>query len=41
MEEKKEEEIKKIFDNLLPENQDVLSLLAKGMQIAENNKEVK
>ena len=42
MVEKNEEEIKKIFKDLSPENQEVLNLLAKGMQIAENNgKEVK
>ena len=35
MEEK--EEIKQIYDNLTDENKEVLNLLAKGMQVAQEN----
>lgn len=35
MEEK--EEIKQIYDNLTEENKEVLNLLAKGMQVAQEN----
>ena len=33
-----EQEIKEIFNNLTDENKEVLNLLAKGMQIAQDNK---
>jgi len=36
--EEKEQEIKEVYDNLSEENKDVLNLLAKGMQIAQENK---
>lgn len=37
--EEKNEEMKEIFNNLTEENKEVLNLVAKGMQIAQNNKE--
>lgn len=37
MEEKKKE-IKEIFENLTEENKDILNMVAKGMQIAQENK---
>lgn len=39
MEEKKEE-IKEIFENLTEENKDILNMVAKGMQIAQETKKV-
>ena len=37
-----EKDVKEIYNNLTEENKEVLNLLAKGMQIAqENGKEVK
>lgn len=32
------EELKQIYENLTEENKDVLNLVAKGMQIAQENK---
>lgn len=32
-----EKEVKEIFENLSEENKEVLNLLAKGMQIAQEN----
>ena len=37
MEEKKEE-LKQVFDNLTEENKDILNMVAKGMQIAQESK---
>lgn len=34
----KEQEMKNVFDKLSEENKEVLNLLAKGMQIAQENK---
>lgn len=36
--EKKEQEIKEVFENLTEENKDILNMVAKGMQIAQKNK---
>ena len=36
--EEKEQEMKQVYDNLSEENKEVLNLLAKGMQIAQDNK---
>ena len=33
----KEEEIKAIFENLTDENKDIINMVAKGMQIAQEN----
>lgn len=33
----KEEEIKAIFENLTDENKDILNMVAKGMELAQNN----
>ena len=33
-----EKEIKEIYDNLTEENKDILNMVAKGMQIAQENK---
>ena len=33
-----EKELKQIYENLTEENKDVLNLVAKGMQIAQENK---
>lgn len=33
----KEEEIKAIFENLTDENKDIINMLAKGMELAQNN----
>lgn len=38
MEEKKQEEMKEIFNNLSEENKEILNMVAKGMQIAQENK---
>lgn len=37
MEEKEVKEVKDIYNNLTEENKEVLNLLAKGMQIAQEN----
>lgn len=37
MQERKEE-IEEIFNNLTEENKDILNMVAKGMQIAQENK---
>lgn len=34
----KEEEIKELFNKLTDENKDILNMVAKGMQIAQENK---
>lgn len=34
----KQEEMKEIFNNLTEENKDILNMVAKGMQIAQENK---
>lgn len=34
----KQEEMKEIFNNLTDENKDILNMVAKGMQIAQENK---
>lgn len=39
--EEKEQEMKQVYDNLSEENKEVLNLLAKGMQIAQDNKKEK
>ena len=36
--EQKQEEMKEIFNNLTEENKDILNMVAKGMQIAQENK---
>lgn len=36
--EKEKEEIKEIFENLTDENKDILNMVAKGMQIAQETK---
>ena len=36
--EEKENEVKDIFDNLSEENKDILTMVAKGMEIAQENK---
>lgn len=33
-----EQEIKEIFNNLTEENKEILNMVAKGMQIAQENK---
>lgn len=33
----KEEEIKAIFENLTDENKDIINMVAKGMELAQNN----
>lgn len=33
----KEEEIKAIFENLTEENKDIINMVAKGMELAQNN----
>ena len=33
----KQEEMKEIFNNLTDENKDILNMVAKGMQIAQEN----
>ena len=33
----KEEEIKAIFENLTEENKDIINIVAKGMELAQNN----
>lgn len=33
----KEEEIKAIFENLTDENKDIINMIAKGMELAQNN----
>ena len=33
----KEEEMKEIFKNLTEENKDILNMVAKGMELAQNN----
>lgn len=40
MEEKQNEEMKEIFNNLSEENKDILNMVAKGMQIAQESKKV-
>lgn len=39
--EEKEEQLKELYDNLTEENKEVLNLLAKGMQIAQENRKEK
>lgn len=39
MKEKENQEIKEIFNNLTEENKDILNMVAKGMQIAQERKE--
>ena len=34
----KQEEMKEIFNNLTEENKDILNMVAKGMQIAQENR---
>lgn len=34
----KQEEMKEIFKNLTDENKDILNMVAKGMQIAQENR---
>lgn len=34
----KQEEMKEIFNNLTDENKDILNMVAKGMQIAQENR---
>lgn len=41
MENEKEQEIKDVFENLSEENKDILNMVAKGMQIAQESKKVK
>lgn len=36
----KKEEMENIFNNLTEENKDILNMVAKGMQIAQDNKKV-
>ena len=36
--EEKEQEMKQVYDNLSEENKDILNMVAKGMQIAQDNK---
>ena len=38
MEEKENQEIKEIFNNLTEENKDILNMVAKGMQIAQEKR---
>lgn len=33
----KEEEIKEIFNKLTDENKDIINMVAKGMELAQNN----
>ena len=33
----KEEEMKEIFNNLTDENKDIIKMVAKGMELAQNN----
>ena len=33
----KQEEMEKIFKNLTDENKDILNMVAKGMELAQNN----
>lgn len=33
----KEEEMKAIFENLTDENKDIINMVAKGMELAQNN----
>lgn len=33
----KEEEIKEIFNKLTDENKDIINMIAKGMELAQNN----
>lgn len=37
----KEEEMKQIFSNLTEENKDVLNMIAKGIEIGQQNPDIK
>lgn len=36
--EEKEQELKQVFENLSEENKDIINMVAKGMQIAQESK---
>lgn len=41
MDTKKDKDIKEVFNNLSQENQDIMLLLAKGVEIAQNKQQTK